>query len=232
MNFFGTPIHIVDLTHTIHSSIPTWDGTCGFHSHVIKDYQDGCRVYQYEKFGGVGTHIDSPSHFIEKGRDVASLTLQELIVPLCIIDISHKIHPDYLLSADDVSTFEKKYGKIGPNSLVVAYTGWDAKWGSQEYRNVDEKGEMHFPGFSIAAAEILLERDVAGVGIDTLSPDGGDATHFLVHHLILGNDKYIIENLTGLKSQPKVGGYAICLPEKIQHGSEASARVVGLFPLG
>ena len=53
---------------------------------------------------------------------------------------------------------------------------------------------MHFPAFSAASAELLLKRNVAGIAIDTLSPDCLDPD-FTVHTLILGAGKYIIENI-------------------------------------
>lgn len=46
---------------------------------------------------------------------------------------------------------------------------------------------MHFPGFSHAAAQLLVaERGVAGIGIDTLSTDVGTTKTFPVHHCVLG----------------------------------------------
>jgi kynurenine formamidase len=43
-------------------------------------------------------------------------------------------------------------------------------WGKtpERYVNLDAAQVMHFPGYSKAAAELLVHRDVVGIGIDTL----------------------------------------------------------------
>ena len=57
----------------------------------------------------------------------------------------------------------------------MAYTGWGSRWNSvKDYRNADDKGIMHFPGYSLDAAKFLVEaRTALGLGIDTLSIDYG-----------------------------------------------------------
>ena len=79
-------------------------------------------------------------------------------------------------------------------------------------------------------AEHLLARNIAGIGIDTLSPDRPDSG-FPVHQLLLGADKYIIENVANPQQMPKTGGFALVLPMKIQGATEAPTRLVGLKAL-
>ena len=44
---------------------------------------------------------------------------------------------------------------------------------------------MHFPGWSVEAAQFLIEkRNIAGIGIDTLSPE--TEFPFPVHFYVLG----------------------------------------------
>ncbi|MCB1108882.1 MAG: cyclase family protein, partial [Chlamydiia bacterium] len=124
---------------------------------------------------------------------------------------------------------EEKHGKIMANSLVVAFTGWQQYWSDPvRYRGEDEKGRKHFPGFSKEAAEYLLEREVAGIGIDTLSPDGSNQDDFPVHWAILGAGKYIIENLNNLDQVPSTGAWAVSFPTKINEGAEAPLRCAAL----
>ena len=58
-------------------------------------------------------------------------------------------------------------------------SGWDRRIGDSEaFLNADAKG-MHFPGFSLEAAQFLTEeRDIVGVGVDTLSLDVGISMPF------------------------------------------------------
>ncbi len=220
---------IIDLTHLLNGDIPTWNGTCGFHSEIKMDYPKGCRVQQYKMHAGVGTHMDAPSHFYKDGKHIADMPLEQLIVPGHVIDVTKRRAPDLLISPADLKAYEEKHGKIEKNSLVIGYTGWGAFWNdTTRYRNADAKGKMHFPGFSKKAAEFLLERDIAGLGIDTLSPDGSNHG-FPVHELILGAGKYILENLTNLDKLPPKGALCLALPIKVDQGTEAAVRAVALL---
>ncbi len=222
--------NFIDLTHTLDSSVPTWSGNCGYNHQIIVDYPEACRVQAIEMNAGTGTHIDAPSHFIPGAKSAADIPLEELIAPVFLIDVSAKAHADYYISCDDILAFEKRYGKITPGSLVVGYTGWDQYWqDAKKFRNPDESGQMHFPGFAAESAELLLERNIAGLAIDSLSPDCLDLT-FPVHYAILGAGKYIVENLANCKYLPATGAFSIILPVKTRDGTEAIARAIGLVP--
>ncbi|EKD54086.1 MAG: hypothetical protein ACD_60C00125G0010 [uncultured bacterium] len=221
---------LIDLTHTLNSAAPTWSGQCGFLERVIVDYPEACRVQSIEINAGTGTHIDAPSHFIPGARNAADIPLEELIAPFYVIDVSKKAHADYYITPEDILAFEAEHEKIKPHSLVIGYTGWDRFWGdAKKFRNPDISGQMHFPGFTKESADLLLTRNIVGLGIDSLSPDCLDLT-FPVHYAILGAGKYIVENLANCKLLPPVGAQGIILPIKTENGTEALSRVIGLVP--
>ena len=68
----------------------------------------------------------------------------------------------------------------------------------------------------------------AGIGIDTLSPDV-PTSGFPVHKIILGADKYIVENIVGLEKMPATHAYVLTLPIKGLGLTEAPVRMVGLI---
>lgn len=230
MKFFGSEnFQLIDLTHDLDEKVPTWNGSCGFHQELKNDYAQGCRVYSIKCHAGIGTHMDAPSHFIPGGQDIAAIPLEELIVPAAVIDVRDQAHSDFFISPQDILNFEKKYGIIQPKSLVIGHTGWGRYWkDTDKYRSPDAQGKMHYPGFSAEAAQLLIERRIAGLGIDTLSPDGSHKS-FPVHHIILGAGKYILENLANLDKMPPSGAYAIVLPIKVAAGTEAPIRAIALF---
>lgn len=220
---------VIDLSHSLTSDIPTWTGSCGFSLDVKRDYDRVFCVQQIKMHAGAGTHIDAPSHRFENGLCVGDIALENLLVPGYVIDVSKKAHADYEISKEDIEEYEALYGKIPSHSLVIGYTGWDKYWSCPDkYRNLDEKGQMHFPAFSKDAAEFLLERNVAGLAIDTLSPDCLDLD-FPVHKLFLGQGKYLIENITNLGSLPPSGAFIIALPIKAQFGTESPLRIIALL---
>lgn len=220
-------IQFIDLTHTVCEKMPTWSGSCGFRHEIKRDYDAGLRVLKYEMHASAGTHMDAPSHFYREGKNVGDFSLEELIVPCCVIDLSHRREENLSIKPSDLISYEKEYGKIPQNSCVIGFTGWQDFWQQPDrYRNVKQDGVMRFPTFSKEAAEFLLERKVAGIGIDTLSPDTADGDH-PVHHLLLGEGKYIVENLCELHRLPKKGAHLFVLPIKIGIGSEACVRCIG-----
>lgn len=220
---------LIDLTQPLCPESPTWNGSCGFCLDIKKDYDKMFRVQQIKMHAGIGTHMDAPSHRFEGAASIADLSLENMFVPAYVIDVVAKAHGDYTISIEDVRTFEREHGKIQPKSLVLGYTGWSRFWtDTAAYRNVDSKGQMHFPGFSKEAAELLLERDVVGIAIDTLSPDCLDQT-YPVHKIFLGAGRYIIENVADLKKMPPKGAYAIAFPLKAVNATECPIRLVGLI---
>ncbi len=223
---------VIDLSHGLDENSPVWPGNMPFQRELQLDYAQGCRVYNYCQAAGTGTHIDAPSHFISGGRSIAELSLTELLAPACVIDVRNAVaaNSDYAISPADIITWEQQFGSIPVGAVVLALTGWSARWfNPQLYLNMDEQGFMHFPGFSREAAELLVERKVVGVGIDTLSPDPGLQLDFAVHRILLGTNKYLIENLTNLEAIPAIGSYLCALPLKIAGGTEAGARVIALY---
>ena len=223
---------LVDLTHSLHEGVPTWSGGCGFRLEIKIDYDQGLRGQSIKSHAGVGTHMDAPSHFVPGGANIGDLGLENCFVPACVIDLREKMNPHLFVTPQDIEAYEKLNGPIPPNALVIARTGWEEFWPEPvRYRNPDSDGEMHFPGFSKEAAEILLQKKIAGIGIDTLSPDGSNIHEFPVHTTILGAGKYILENLAHLNRIPVRGSYVVCLPPKLKDATEATLRVAALVPI-
>ncbi len=179
---------------------------------------------------GIGTHIDAPVHHISGGKTVSELEIEKFFCPCVLINVTHKRSENLAISVEDLLDYETKYGKIKEGSFVIGYTGWQEFFhDSKAYRNEGDDKVMRYPGFSKEAAEFLVERQVAGIGIDTLSPDGCNIGCYPVHKAILGAGMYIIENLAHLDKMVESGGFVVALPPKIQDGSEAALRVVGII---
>lgn len=218
---------LIDLSHPLSSSIPTWDNSCGFHLQIGQD-NDEITVNTSS-----GTHLDAPSHFLEEKPTIDDIPLQQLLVPACVIDVSVKAKSDYAISLNDVYEYETKHGSIIENSLVIGYTGWSRYWTNPKaYRNVDANGEMQFPVFSIQAIAYLLQKRIAGVGTDCFSPELIRLSNpsYPIHQMLFKEKKYIIENIANCNLLPPKGAYIIALPLKVQNGGEAPARVIALVP--
>jgi kynurenine formamidase len=226
---------VVDLTHAINAHVPTYDPAeaSAYQVKTVatieKDRYSARNISLPEHFG---THIDAPAHFAPGLWTVDQIPPERLIAPLVVLDVSAhvKSHPDYLISVEDIARWEQANGQIPLGAVVMARTGWDARWNSaQDYRNADAKGVMHFPGYSVEAAKFLVEgRNALGLGIDTLSVDYGPSKDFAVHQYTLAHSLYHLENVTNLGRIPATGAVAVVAPMKLEGGSGGPVRVLAL----
>lgn len=216
---------IIDLTHTLSASTPSWDGGCGFETTITTDYKD-CkepdlfRVQKVNMRAGIGTHIDAPAHCIPGAKTIDNLELENLVTE-CVVVKTENEDENYIIMPEVIEKFEKENGKIGDNDFVIFHTGWSKFWDDKEkYRN-----NLRFPSIHENTAKLLLDRNIAGIGIDTLSPDSvGNA--FPVHRIILGAGKYIVENIANADKLPYVGAKVYILPMKIKDGTESAVRII------
>lgn len=222
------PYKLIDLTHVLDAHIPTWNGGCGFNHSIHLDYDD-CegdtkfRVMKVQMNAGIGTHMDAPSHCIPGGRSIHDLSLKDLCMPCVVIDVASKAHERYRVTVDDILSFESRYGRIADASCVMIKTGWERFWDTPgKYRN-----NLVFPSVSAEAANVLLERGVSALGIDTLSADRPE-DGFPVHQVFLGAGRILIENVANLDMMPASNSFVMVLPLKIKEGTEAPVRLVGL----
>lgn len=229
MNTIKFPYKLIDLTHTLDSNIPTWDGGCGFNHDLVIDYadcknEDKFRVMKLSMQAGIGTHMDAPSHCIPGGKCIHEFEINDLCMPCIVINVSSKAHERYSVSSKDIRDFESIHGTIKQGSCVMIYSGWGRFWNDPEkYRN-----NHLFPSVTADAANLLLERGVAALGIDTLSPDRPE-DGFKVHQAFLAKNKILIENAANLDKMPTIGAYVMVLPIKVNDGTEAPVRLVGLI---
>lgn len=224
------PYKLIDLTHTLNDAIPSWDDSCGFHHDVILDYSNSDDEYQFRvmkirMFAGIGTHMDAPSHCVPGAKNIDDFDLNDLCMPAYVIDVTNQAHKRYSVSLNDIDEFELQHGNIQSGSCVMIKTGWERFWDSPlDYRN-----DHIFPSVSLAAAEALVARGVRALGIDTLSPDRPE-DGYPVHRAFLANNGLILENVAQLELLPPIGAMIMALPIKIEAGTEAPIRLVGLIP--
>ena len=220
---------ITDLTHRLLPETPSWDGGCGFDLSIDTDYKDCTppnlfRTQKIKMSAGLGTHMDAPAHVIPNGRTVDKLTMEELVTDCVVIDVSSEADAVYVIKPEVIKKFEKEHGEIKPNSFIIFYTGWDKRWGNRVKYHNDHK----FPSVDVSTAQLLLKRNINGIGIDTFSVDTGQ-DGFPVHHAILGANKYLVENVANAKDLPPTGAKILVLPLKIKDATEAPVRLIALI---
>ncbi len=183
-----------------------------------------------------GTHLDAPIHFAEAGESVDQIPVERFVGPLAVIDVRTEAAADrdYRLTPTAIEAFEARNGTIPAGATVAMYTGWGARYGDRAaYFGDDTPGDvrhLHFPGFGEAAARLLVARGVAAIGLDTPSVDHGPSSDFPVHRVIASANVLGLENLANLDQLPPTGALIVALPMKIEGGSGAPLRAIGLVP--
>ena len=227
---------IIDLSHAVSANAPNWEGApIALATEVVSTVEkDGFYVRKISLDEHASTHMDAPAHIAQAGWTVDRIPPERFLGHLIVLDITRQSsrEADYRLSMDDIAVWEQRHGPIPPGAVVIAHTGWHSRWNSPAaYRNADEKGALHFPGYSLEAARLLVsERHVVGIGIDTLSVDYGPSEDYPVHKFCAGHAVYQLENVDNLSAVPEAGAIAVVLPMKLENGSAAPVRILALVP--
>ena len=117
---------------------------------------------------------------------------------------------------------------------VLLRTGWSNRRTTEEFLNVAEDGP-HAPGFHQETSRLLAhDRDVLGVGVETIGTDAGQAGRFDPpfpnHSTMHGAGKFGLASLCNLDQLPPVGAVVIAAPLKLVHGSGSPLRVLAIAP--
>jgi kynurenine formamidase len=225
-----TKNRLQDLTHTFTEGFPVFTFDPPVRETLIT-IPDGGFYAQKWTFGEhSGTHMDAPGHFVEGGRLSPEITLEELLVPIAVVDISRRAErdPDAMVTVDDLRRYERRHDRIPKGALVCMDSGWAAKVDDPlAFKGGAAFPNYHFPGFSEDAAMWLAERrDVTGIGVDTISLDPGNSATFPVHVSFLATDRYGLEGLNNLDKIPPKGAVAYVGLIPWEEGSGGPCRVI------
>lgn len=224
---------VVDLSHIFGTNMPTYlPGETPHREDYVTVENDGFYIQRWTYTEHAGTHVDIPAHFISDGETVDNYPADLLIGPAVVIDISAKAaeNDDAMLDLADLEAWESANGEIPAGAVVFMYSGWDVRWDDAEsFRNADADDVQHYPGFSPEAATFLVEqRDIRGIGVDTLSLDTGNSTTFDVHITILAAGKYGIEGVANLAAIKDRQATVFVGVPRWEHGSGGPARVLAV----
>jgi kynurenine formamidase len=232
---------VIDLTHPFDAATIYWPTEEGFvlekefAGKTEQGYYYAANRFRTAEHGG--THIDAPVHFHAGGETVDRVSLDRLMGPAVLVDVSGKCgrDRDYEVGVADFTTWEKANGRIPDGAIVILRTGFGAFWPDRaRYLGTAERGKaavakLHFPGLGVEGARWLLEqRRIKAVGLDTASIDRGRSTLFETHRALFARGVPALENLANLDRLPATGFTVIALPMKIAGGSGAPLRAAAI----
>jgi kynurenine formamidase len=209
---------LIDLSHTITHGLATYPG---LPSPVIRDYlsREASRalyepgtsfhISKIEMVANTGTYVDAPFHRFDEGADVSELPLERLA------DLR-----GFVVRARDVDA-----RALGPELFeeaaaegvaVLVDTGWCTRFGTPAYF------EPH-PYLTADAAQLLADRRVAFVGIDSVNIDDREDPLRPAHTTLLRARIPICEHMNALDALPDYGFRLHAVPVKV--------RGMGTFPV-
>lgn len=224
---------VEDLIHTYNAEFPAYFGAPGIEmTQQFNFAENGFNLFTMNLNEHTGTHIDAPLHFSADGASVDEIPVSSLVAPLCVIDIATKAaeNADAQVTPEDLKAWMATNGDIPDGACVAMHSGWGNKTGGDGFRNADSEGVMHFPGFHVEAAKMLLEETGAGsIASDSLSLDHGPSADFATHYAWLPSGRFGIENIANLDKLPAAGATIVIGASKHRVGTGGPARIFAMI---
>jgi len=189
----------VELSHPIVPGMKTYPGLPEPKVEVLLDYDASHERYQNQAefyiaslhlCGNTGTYFDAPRHRYRRGIDLAGLSLERLAnLPTLVIDAtkSGRAIGGDAFRAPDLA-----------GSAILVRTDFSKHWGTPGYFADN-------PFLSAEAAELLVSKQPAFVGIDSLNIDDTGDPSRPAHTRLLGAGIPICEHMTNLEALPASG---------------------------
>jgi len=215
----------IDVSHTIEHGMITYKGLPApiISEHLSRAesrprYASGTEFHigKIEMVANTGTYIDSPFHRFARGEDLSELPL-ERIANLDGIVVRQTRRTDRAIDADEFQNMDVK------NKAILVNTGWDIHWRTDQY------SEEH-PYLTRAAAQFLVDRHAALVGIDSFNIDDVIDGTRPAHTLLLESGTPIVEHLCNLDALPDEGFKFFSVPVKVRSFGSFPVRAFGIVP--
>jgi arylformamidase len=208
---------LIDLSHPIVDGMLTYPGLPGpvIGTHLSREaaeqiYAPGVSFHigQISICTNTGTYLDVPFHRFAEGHDLAELPLERIAgVPAVCLDRRGRTTID--IAPDELA-------RLAGHAVLV-------RTDHSIHFSTDAYARDH-PHLSASAAEVLVDADVACVGIDSLNIDGTSDGYRPVHTALLGASIPIIEHLTNLAALPDDGFRFTAVPPRLAGAGTFTVR--------
>lgn len=226
----------VDLTHAFGPKSPVWSGfgqakfSPAADPATGKPYSieaDGFRATFYEMVGQYGTHVDPPAHFAEDGITMDQIPLDEMILPLIVLDATPYLaaDPNHAFSLADLRAWEARHGDVPKGSFAALRTdmGKDFEADPERFKRTP------FPAWSLETVKFLVEqRGITAIGHESMDSDTTERMETETYILTSGH--YQIELLANLDKVPAKGALIVVTWPKVKAGLGFPARAFAILP--
>lgn len=202
----------VDISVTLYDGMTTWPGDPTVNIRRVQDLKKGdvCSTSQLALSSHSGTHVDAPAHFIKGAATIDQVAAGALLGRARVIEID---------DSECIGLAKLRSQQLRRGERILFKTRNSALWRKMSTFYED------YVYITAEAAQYIVDKGVAVIGVDYLSVGGYHQDSCDVHRILLTAGIWIIEGLD--MSAVDAGRYdLVCLPLKIHQGDGAPARAV------
>jgi arylformamidase len=198
----------IDISQTLEPGMTVWPGDTAFETSRAMDLDAGDPYTVGSITLGLhtGTHADAPSHFERSGAAIADCELRVFVGPVFVLEVPF---PGPIDS-------EFAHGiQAAPLERLIFKTGTGVEQGWHE----------GFSFLSAEAAQVLVDKGVRLLGLDTPSVDEASSLTWPAHRILAAAGVVILENLR--LAEVESGWYElVALPLKLKNLEASPVRAV------
>ena len=200
---------LIDISQPLYRGVPTWPGDTeyDFDLSLSREQSGSVNVGRLTMSTHTGTHVDAPFHFRDDGEKVADLDPDVFVGPARLIAPGGEEG----IGAEELN----RHDLDGVVRLLVKTGSWSDRGRFPE----------RIRHLKPDAAEMLAERGVLLVGVDTPSVDPLDSKELPTHNALLERGIHILEGLVLDRVEP--GDYGlISLPLPLRDADASPVRAM------
>jgi arylformamidase len=202
-----------DISLTVSPDMPTWPGDPSITLERVEKIEAGANanVSHLSLSVHTGTHVDAPYHFLQGGKGVDAINLNQLAGRAYVLSLPN---------VDLITATVLEAADIPPRTRRILFKTRNSEYWARAVNDF----QADFVAVDAGAAEYLVKRGVKLVGVDYLSVAPYKKSR-PVHEILLRAGVVIVEGLN--LSEVTQGRYTlICLPLKLAGCDGAPARAI------
>ena len=171
---------------------------------------------EVDMWSHVGTHMESPFHYLGDGEDVADIPLERVVGEGVLVDFADR-GIGVPITLEDM---EDRGQDIRKDDILFIRTGL-----SHNYRTPRSHDR---PYFTVEAIRWLVEKGISCMGVDCSGIEKRDEPTQPCHEMLFRHGIPLIEHLAHLEQLTKRRFFVVAVPWRV-HGLEASPVSVIAF---
>jgi arylformamidase len=200
-----------DISPPVHAGAPVFPGDTAYQQHWVASITPGCpvNVSAITLSPHIGAHADAPLHYDPEGAPIGLVDLEPYLGRCRVV---HAIGCGPLIKAEHLA--HAMGDDLPPRVLVRTYAAMP-----------QDRFDEELPAFDSALVELLADRGVQLVGIDSASVDPAPSKELPSHQVLRRRGIRVLENLV-LDAVPEGDYELIALPLKLVTADASPVRAI------